>query len=336
VIVEHKFSYQNPRPKKTAAVCRYGGIGDMMIAASIFPLLKRQGFHVTLYTGESGYEQTKHDPNIDEFYVQGREQVPNAALPFFWDNEKPKYDRWINLSETLECTWLADENRSASHGWPHSVRAKYLDGNYHEFAHDMAEVPHNFSFRRFHPTIAEINWAEKEREQFSKVVLWSLSGSAVHKRWPHLDAIVARIMLDSDAAVYLVGDDVCQILEAGWENEPRVIRRSGIWTIRETLSFALQADVVIGCETGVLNAVAHEPMRKVVMLSHSSHNNLTKHWKNTRALTPAGVPCYPCHRMHHNWDHCVQDKESKAAMCQVMISPVDCWEAIAPVLKRGK
>jgi hypothetical protein len=60
-------------------------------------------------------------------------------------------------------------------------------------------------------------------------------------------------------------------------------------------ALAQVADVVVGQETGLLNAVAMEPMRKVVLLSHSTHENLTKHWVNTEALT-GDVPCYPCHR----------------------------------------
>jgi hypothetical protein len=51
--------------------------------------------------------------------------------------------------------------------------------------------------------------------------------------------------------------------------------------VRETLALAQQMDLVIGPETGVLNAVCYEAMPKVAMLSHSSWENLTRHWVNT-------------------------------------------------------
>jgi hypothetical protein len=86
--------------------------------------------------------------------------------------------------------------------------------------------------------------------------------------------------------------------------------------------------VVIGCETGVLNAVAFESNRKVVLLSHSSHENLTKHWRNCHALSPVGIGCYPCHRLHMTWEFCQQDTDTGAALCQVAIPPQHVYDAV--------
>ena len=126
----------------------------------------------------------------------------------------------------------------------------------------------------------------------------------------------------------MVGDVACQILEFGWEKEPRVIRLSGEMGIRDTLALAKVADVVVGCETGVLNAVAFEENRKVCLLSHSSRENLTKHWKNTFSMAPKGLSCYPCHRLHYTREFCFEDKETGAAMCQKLIDPDDVFRAI--------
>ncbi len=76
------------------------------------------------------------------------------------------------------------------------------------------------------------------------------------------------------------------ILEQGWENEPRIVKKSGKYTIRESMALAEVSDVVVGAETGMLNSVAHRSMPKIVLLSHSSANNLTKHWVNTAAIEP--------------------------------------------------
>jgi hypothetical protein len=131
-----------------------------------------------------------------------------------------------------------------------------------------------------------------------------------------------------DVKVVLVGDAMCKILEAGWEKEPRVICKSGEWTIRESISFAQVADIVVGPETGVLNAVSHDLVPKVVTLSHSSVENLTRDWVNVTSLTPKNVSCYPCHMMHYNWDNCRKHEDSGTAMCQFDISPEAMFAAI--------
>ena len=67
---------------------------------------------------------------------------------------------------------------------------------------------------------------------------------------------------------------------------------------------------------------------KVIMLSHSTGMNLTKHWVNTVAIEPWGVPCYPCHRMHYGWDSCVKDAATGTAACAASITPAMVGEAI--------
>ena len=326
-----RYSCNAPRPKKTAAVVRYGAFGDALQTASVLAGLKRQGYHVTVYTTNIGHEILKTDPHADAFIVQGKDQIPNPLLGEFWAHAAKKYDKFVNLSESVEATLLAMPGRMF-HSWPDSMRRKYLDKNYLEFMHDIAEIPYLPALhdQKFYPTEDEIEWSAAEKRSIGgRVILWALAGSAVHKTWPHLDAIIARLMLhDNDTRVVLVGDHLCQLLESGWENEPRVIRRSGIWSIRQSLAFSLQSDMVIGPETGVLNAVAFEDMTKIVTLSHSSRNNLTRDWINCQSLTPKNTPCYPCHRMHYSFEFCARDEATGVALCQSDIGPDQMWSAI--------
>ena len=332
-----EFSYKLPKPEKTCAVVRYGAFGDLIQTSSILPGLKAQGYHVTLYCSDHGYPVIQHDPNIDRFIIQGRDEVPPQFLHEFWEYTRKKYDRWINLSESVEGTLLAMAGR-ANHAWPDAVRAKYMDRNYIEFTHELAQVPPPYQ-PMFYSTLDERAWARREKTRMGgRAILWSLSGSSVHKTWPHLDAIIARLMLSyPDVQVVTVGDEVSQILEAGWEQEPRVHCRSGKWSIRQSMSFAEVADLIIGTETGLLNAAGSMDTPKIVTLSHSSEHMLTKHWKNVIALTqPAGVGCskYPCRQLHFNWDHCpaYEDENTKVALCQWHIGPEQMWDAVVKVL----
>lgn len=321
------------RPKKAAAVVRYGGIGDMIQAASVLPGLKAQGYHITVHTSPVGRAVLANDPHIDAFYVQQTDQVPNESLAEFWAHEAAKVDKWINLSESVEGSLLALPGRTL-YAWPHEARHKVLNLNYAEVTHDIAGVPHKFA-ARFYPTDEERAWAKAERASVKgRVICWSLSGSSVHKAWPWTDTILARLLVKHpDVHVVLMGDATCQMLEDGWQNEPRIFCRSGKWGIRQSLAFVEQADLVIGPETGLLNAVGMLPMPKIVMLSHSSRENLTKHWHNTVALEPQGVSCFPCHKLHYGWSGCNRNDESGAAQCQHNITADQLWQILERKLK---
>lgn len=327
-----KESWKEPKPAKTCAVVRYGAWGDLMQASSVFPGIKEQGYHITLITVPNGWDIVKHDPHIDHVIVQDKDQVPNQDLSDYWEWMGKKYDKVVNLSESVEGTFLALPGR-ANHRWPLEIRQKYLNKNYLEFAHELAGIPYKPA-QKFYPTLEEKAWARKERDKNKgPVILWSLAGSGVHKTWPYLDQIIARLLLTyKDAVIYLVGDVLCQMLESGWEKEPRVIRKSGKWNMRETLSFAQIADMVIGPETGVLNAVAFEDVPKVITLSHSSENNLTRDWKNVYPLTPKNTDCYPCHILHYGYKYCRKDEETGCAACQVDITADQMWEQIVKIL----
>lgn len=341
----HEFSWQQPKPEKTCAIVRYGAIGDMIQASSLFPWLKEQGYHVTLYCQNGqGYEAIKHDPHIDRIIIQGKDEVPPQFLDEFWSYTRRRFTRWINLCESVEATLLASPGR-ANWEWPNELRAKYLDRNYLEWTHELAEVPPPYR-PKFYSTVEEKAWAkDKARSYGRRNILWSLAGSSGHKVWPHLDTIIARVMLTyPDVHIVLVGDQFCQILEKGWENERRVHRQSGNWSIRQSMAFAEVADLIIGTETGLLNAAGHMDVPKIVNLSHSSREMLTKHWTNVIALEqPKGVGCpkQPCRQLHGSngkspWDDCPQEPSEGVALCQFHIGPEMMWDAITSVFGKQR
>lgn len=342
----HHYACRQPRPKKTCAVVRYGAFGDAIQAASVFPGLKRQGFHITMFVATGAYQVLKEDPHVDRFIVQADNQVPNVWLGEFWDCMAKKYDRFINLSESIEGTLLAMPGR-INHIWPHAVRHRYMNRNYLEWTHELAQVPYAGTGVTFYATDLERAWAKQERSKMGPfVVLWSLAGSAVHKVWPYMDAIIARLMLDTQAHVVLVGGEEGAMLECGWENEPRVHRTSGKWSIRQSMVFCEVADLILGTETGLMNAAAFLSVPKIITLSHSSIENLTRDWVNTTSLEPMNTACFPCHQLHYSFQYCPRDLdpqcpecESKTcavhtgtSKCSADISPAQMWDAVAQVL----
>lgn len=319
------------RPPKTACVVRYGGYGDMIQASNLFPALAREGYHITVMTTPSGQEIVANDPHVNDWIIQDKDQVPNHELVDYWKAWAKRFDRFINLSESVEGTLLALPGRTA-HAWPHAVRHKYLNTNYLEFTSELGGVAYK-SEARFYPTAEEKAWADAfVAEQDSFLIMWVLAGSSPNKLYVHMDEVIMDVLASMpNAKVILVGGMLEKLLESGWENEDRVIKMAGELDIRKTLALAQQCQMVIGPETGVLNAVAFEENSKVVFMSHSSVENLTKHWVNTFSLQAYNTPCYPCHQLHVTTEYCPVHPEMGSSACQLDIAPGRVYAAIDSV-----
>jgi ADP-heptose:LPS heptosyltransferase len=93
-------------------------------------------------------------------------------------------------------------------------------------------------------------------------------------------------------------------------------------------------DLVIGPDTGAMWAVAMENIPKIVLLSHASPENITKHWRNTKTLhaSQERVPCWPCHQLHDEERTCKLNDEKTAAACMSDISAQAILSAAAELL----
>lgn len=329
--------------EKSVLVIRYGAFGDALLASSILPGLKKQGYHVT-YNGESGSSAViAFDPHIDRLILNDSNQVPNENLGQYWDKLATRYTKVINLNESVENTILSLPG-SSKDKWPTALRHKHLNINYMEFTHDLAGVPYEFA-QKFYARDEEVKLAWEQRKEACgdrPLIGWVLRGSSVHKTYPYIKSVIARIISKTDACVMLMGGkDSAEVEMAilgtvgdlcGKEAMKRVWVTCGDFPIRATMVFATNCvDVLVGPETGVMNGGALENVQKVVFLSHSSQENLTKHWKNTRVLE-AFPECRPCHQLHYGWSRCKEDKRTGTAICQSEISADETEAAILAAL----
>ncbi len=334
---------RNPEGKKRVLVIRYGAIGDQIVAASILPGLKAQGYHVTYNSTPESAEVVKHDPHIDDFLLQDKDQVPNPQLGPYWEQLAQRYDKVINLCESVEGAILTMPGRM-SHTYPVGVRQKMFGNiNYLEQTHDIAEVPYDFA-PRFYPSPSENEWAdigEKMcRDKKRPILIWCTTGSSPHKTYPFTQVVLAWLLKKTPVEVFLygghdpiskeLGEAVLMNLREDGCDMSRVHDIAGKWSIRQALTFAQRCDVMVGPETGPLNAICMDENQKIIYLSHSSHENLTKHWKKTTVLEPDRdfCPCFPCHRLHHDWQFCHQDERTKAALCAAGVAPERLFKEI--------
>lgn len=304
-----------PVADKTCAVVRPGGFGDAIWASSILPALKAEGYQVTVYVDPQGEQVLRLDPYIDALVLTGDLITPNEELGSFYAHEEQRYDRWINLVESVEKNMIAVPNDLRFY-WTDAERRRVFGGSYIEAVHNRAGVPHDFR-QKFYPSPDERAKALAREVRGRKTAVIAASGSTMPKWWPHVDALADQLIARG-YEVWVLGE--LRKLQLAKRPHLHVV---GIdWSLREALAFAQIADLVVGQDTGLLNAVALEQMPKVVLLSIASAENLTKHWKNTIALQ-GDAPCFPCHRIHyvqHGWHHCNHDEAAGAALCQSTIS----------------
>ena len=349
---EQKHSWKidpNPEKKPTAAVIRYGAFGDTIQAASLCATLKKQGYHVTMYATYPASEIVAVDPNIDKLVVYLQDQVPIQWLGHMWMWQRQFYDKWINLTESVETNMLATE-MNVRFEWAPAARHAAMNHNYLEFQHKLGRIPYEPS-SRFYPTEDEKKWREVERERMRKAgiekfMIWPLAGSSrTHKIWPHIDQIFGRVLHHyKDWGVVTIGDGSCADLEAGWEGHQRIWRTSGKWTIRQCATMMEWADIVIGPETGLMSISAFYDMPKIVFLSHSTIENLTRDWKNTASLYAPSTQCPgrgkneapACHMMLPTFNGCLRNDQYGTAQCTVEIKPEWCWTVLQHCMIEGK
>lgn len=337
---------RNPEGKKRALVVRFGAIGDSIQTSSILPGLKEQGYHVTWQAHAKTTPVVANDPHVDEWCLHDEDQVPNQELGPYWRALEERYDRIINLCESVEGGILTMPGKLQHSYSDESRKRVYGTVNYYDRMHDIAAVPRGCK-TKFYPTKFEQKWAKEEKAKYNApVIIWCLTGTSHHKTYPFVDSALRWMLTKTPAQIYLYGDKFAAkmlqdaVLECLIQDNVDISRLHpvcGHWNIRESLAFAQVADVVIGPETGVINAVAMEPeVAKIIYLSHSSHENLTRDWVNTTVLVPTAeeCPCYPCLRLHYDWTFCNKVEKTGAALCASSIKPETIFKATVQALLR--
>jgi SAM-dependent methyltransferase len=315
-----------PVTGKKAGVVRVGGHGDALWASSACWHLKQQGYHVTLYASKHGAEVLRHDPNIDELFGLPDNALSQTEFLAWRCHTAQHFDprdghKWVDLLGSVENRMLFHET-SNEFFQRKEIRDRLAQGNYLQAVHDYAGVPHEWH-QKFYPTADETAWAQKMRDLLpGPLVVINPAGSGPVKYWPHSQRLMELL---AEQGIYsVVLGDVRDEGVIGVERDGVVYGNVvGMdWPVRAALSYALLADAVVATESLIANAVAFEPMLKVITLSHSSHDNLTRDWVNCAAVEPVNLACYPCHRIHPPaFNFCARDQVSGAAACQSMARP---------------
>jgi ADP-heptose:LPS heptosyltransferase len=287
-------------------------------------------------------EVLKNNPYISG-WKNHDETVPIEELEEHWKKQCDGFDLAVNLTGTVENSllfaypqpewfWTMKKRRDFVNGGNYLIsqikRAGYdINGKF--------PLPEVYFSKNEEKKVR--SWRRKHRNKFK--IVWALSGSSIHKAYRYFEQ-VARAFLarHKDAVLFTVGDYVCKLLTF---KHPRVYNTM-FWEmpIRESMLITKYADMVIGPETGMLITSAAFDTPKIVLLSHSSPEMLTKGWKNAY---PLQAPCWcsPCHLLHkykYIWRHVCHINDDAGfdnPMC-CEHGPADVLEKMEEIYERSK
>lgn len=326
---------------KRCLVFRTGAFGDAIMASSVLPGLKEQGYKISFYSHDRGAEVISHDPHVDEVVAVGDKQVPDEEMNDYWKAIGARFDRVVNFTNAVESRTLPQAWHT-EHWWPEDQRRRAFAGSYLADHHLIAGVPGPYRVK-FYPSQKDAEWADGHAKSLAPFVMVVLRGSAFYKWYPYMHQVVTQLLAHTEFKVVLVGGNDARDLEAQiiqtaidyHGSSDRVHSLCGDQPISRAMALAQRASLVIGPETGILNAVSMEDVPKVCLLSHSAPSNLTDDWKNAVALVPQ-VPCHPCHRLHNrDAGTCPIDKETGAAACAAGVPPANYIQAILAILEHA-
>jgi ADP-heptose:LPS heptosyltransferase len=349
-----------------ACVVRLGGCGDNLIASSVLPFL-HQDYQVEVIAQEPYHVVFQNNPFIAKLTVKRDGDFPKDNLEWqqWFVKRSKEYEKFFHLSHSCE-TMLALVRGQTQFYWPAHWRRKWCGQNYLEFVHDIVGAPYEFA-PQFFPTEAEHAQAASTAKQLGPHIGWLLSGTRLDKIYPQAPMAIARLIKELGHAVVMFGAPG-RDFEMAKQIQEHVKRQNGSdeglhlalspdydkattemreklklepgkpsWPLRRVLTQVRYCNLVIGPDTGPMWGIAREPLPKIMMLSHASPENITKHWLNTTTLhaDQKRVPCWPCHQLHDDPSTCTPNADNNGAACITDIGVEQLLTTARNLLKEG-
>lgn len=292
-----------------ATVIRLGAIGDAVWTLPVIRELHKDGYEIFVHCKEIASPVYKCNPYIKKLFVYTNKSNIKVSIPV------PHGSRLIDLDGEIEGKLLVNGPYGclihASKFNSDCVNCLYNKTTRNTELENINYVEQTLKFAglegRNPSTLDQILISQQDVDEVKDiidswdnkfVILWSLANT-YHKQYPYWFELINEFCENNpDALVYTMGSPDCSIYEV----ESGQIK-AGHWTLRQSITLIAHADLIIGGETGPMNIASCFNIKKLLFLSHSSVNNLSKHWTNTTVVTPFSQ-CYPCHQLHYMVDSC--------------------------------
>lgn len=322
---------------KHATIIRLGAIGDAVWTLPVIRELHTEGYAINVHCKRVAASVYKNNPRIKNLFTYPNESGTKV------DIRVPNGSRVIDLDKTIEGKYLTDSlpvgcsahilryELGCSQCQSNKIRRK-VNINYAEEQLAVAGF-----VGRSPSTLGEIYVTLEDLEDVADVlknwenkyvILWSLA-DVYHKQYLDWFTLMSEFCTSNpDVVVYTMGSTAC----AQFEQEGANIH-AGHWTLSQSITLISQADLVIGGETGPMNIASCFDVAKLLFLSHSSRDNISKHWTNTLNLLPTSE-CHPCYQLHRKLDSCPTKPTltgNIAPICTVDIDKIDLLNTIKKI-----
>ena len=296
-------------------VIRHAALGDGLQASCILPYLHRDGYEIDFLANERCRNVLENNPYISKFinHEDHWDEDDDESLGDYWDRMGEGYDKVVNCTGIVENEMLF-VYPSDEYFLTMRQRRKLVEGkNYYDQHLKRA----GYEPDKDNPPKMEIYfskeekrrgkwWKKRHKNEFK--IMWSLTGSSNHKVYRYFEPL-AREFLDThgDAYIYTNGDYASKLLTF---QHPRVKNLMFMedFSFRDAMLLTKQCDLVIGPETGLLMAAGAWKIPKILLLSHSGPEQVTKYWDNVYPLlAPCWCsPCYILWKYKYIWQHICQ------------------------------
>lgn len=287
--------------KRRCLIVRHAALGDTIVASACLPYLQEDGYLVDFMTNERGQEILRHNPRINKLVHFEDNMVPIEHLGAYYDAVSDDYDMTVILTQSIEAAYL-HVFPSEGYYWTMRKRRKACDVNYYEETIRVAGYePNGNATGELYFSKDDILFSRGIRHKYKDnfLIIWALAGSALHKSYLYFEP-VARMLLHAIPEAVIIAAGQMQEVSLTFRH-PRLIPMALFYPNQSFMSacaLTKVADLVLGPETGLLNAAGCFDTPKMVFLTHSSKTNLTKTWTNDYSIQSM-TECSPCHLLHN-------------------------------------
>ena len=298
---------------------RFGAFGDLIHCTHIPRLLKMEGFdYVAFQYNHKGIDVFANNPYIDEHIHFNPYEYPIAEYPVSflekrlqYMKEQGGYEKVINLQNSIERDYIAMEDMNEYYMSSATRRQKFGKHNYYDQTTLFAGYPKHVGmkgelyFTEDEERVVRYIYEEKYKGQF--VVIANLSGSSKQKLFYNAEHICKKFLKrHPDAVVITMGDQDCKE-HVEFQGE-RIINRSGKfgergYPFRQSMLMTKYANLVIGCESGLMVAATLLGAPTVQLMTAASIKNHGGDFKNDFSLQ-SQVHCSPCHKGPYDFLGC--------------------------------
>lgn len=300
-------------------IFRAAAFGDCLIITPVLRYLHAQGHELYVQTSKRGMEVLKNNPHVHRL-IHHKEDTPidKLAENIEWVRKKYGCEKVYDFSESIEVA-LSQHPRSSNYKMPKYERLARFNRNFYEYSFE--HIGEKWEGVDLTPELFfedhEIKKARSYLKEGKFNILLGISGSGNNKCWPWGQDFAYNVCdWSSNIHFITVGDEKCRLIEP--EREGRITNLCGKIPMREAMALTKVVDLVIAPDTGIIHAAGCWDTPKMILLGHTTHEMISKHFKNAYPLQADEklASCSPCSFLIYNMKlQCPIDEDTGGCFC---------------------